>query len=192
MKPFTTTFFISILMLFIHVSCDLGLDIRDPYADRGVFELTVTNYFSEVRRIGGRDIIVTIMEDTTYRGNDAVFTHANGIIDVWISNDEDSVMARIIGGAEGTALLGEYPINEYDENSPVQSNIFYGMAETKLLGDTFTFFSENGLISIAMYSPNHRFRAIFYYRARVVSDIDDLDAPDSVRIDGSFNALIEK
>jgi hypothetical protein len=184
--------FIIVLILLNHLSCDLGLEIQDPYAARGVFDVTIREFTSEIRRVGGRDIIVVITKDTTYSGNDAVFSHSAGIIDVQLRNEEDSISVRLMGGAEGTALLGEYPIDEYEPNVSVQSNIFYGTAEAKLLGDMFTYFSENGSISIAMYLPNNRFRANFNFRTRVTSNQGNWEEPDSVRIIGAFNALIEK
>jgi len=192
MKSFLMLFFIACLLLCTNILCDLGLDIKDPLADRGAFDITMTNWYSEVRTVAGRPVTVKIRQDTVYGGDDVIYRYSGGVMDVVMKNEAYGVMLRFVGGIEGTALRGEYALIPYDGSAPVQQDKFYSSAETKSADRTMQYLSEEGTVSIAMYRPQKRLGANFKFRARALSEGGNEAKPDSVTFIGGFNAMFQK
>lgn len=191
MKSMLTIFFMLIVLGFPHISCDLGLEIKDPLADRGAFDVTITEWRSEVRIIAGRERIVKTFKDSVYVGEDVLYTYSNGVINAFMKNEEFGMTLRLIGGVEGHALRGEYDVVEYDGQAPAQENKFYGAAETESEEGTVSYLSEEGILSIAMYRPQQRLGANFKFRAHVTSGEENTNVPDSVTFKGAFNAMFQ-
>jgi hypothetical protein len=197
MRSFLTLLFIIPVLLLIYLSCDLGLEIQDPLAEAGAFNVTITNWYSEVRTVAGRPVTVKIRQDTMYSDTDSedvIYSYSGGVMDILMKNDEYGMKLRFLGGIEGTALRGEYTIIPYDGNAPVQQNQFYSTAETRSVDGTVIYFSdsETGTVSIAMYRPNKRLGANFKFRARATSEMGNGAQPDSVTFIGGFNAMFQK
>jgi hypothetical protein len=184
-------------LMLVLVSCDMGIEVDDPFENEGLFEITVREYSHEIRIVGGRELIRVIVRDTTFTGEDASLEHESGQMNIRLHSDE--ITSILLAGIEGKDLLGLYDIIPYEENMQLQQNKFAVLSERVASSasnaanmETTTYYSEYGWLQVYMYYPGKRLRAGFNFRANVESSLEEgtqEELPDSVRIIGSFNAI---
>jgi hypothetical protein len=194
--------FLAIGLLTFFLSCDMGVEVDDPFANEGIFELTVKHYLHETRVVAGRELIRIYSIDTTFTGNEATLRHSDGTMDITLQSND--VLLEFVGGVTGTVLQGVYDIINYDENLVVQQDKFFGKTDWIFdAGDNangvsrISYSSKNGRFQIFMYRPGKRLRANFDFSARVnLSDeqfeLVGFQTPDSVKVIGAFNAILKK
>jgi hypothetical protein len=184
-------------LVLLLLSCDMGIEVDDPFENEGIFEITVREYSHEIRIVGGRELVRVIVRDTTFTGENASLEHESGKMNIRLHSNE--ITSSLMAGVEGKDLLGLYDIIPFEEDMRLQQNKFAVVSERVVTSDsngtnpeTTTYYSEYGWLQVYMYYPGKRLRAGFNFRANVESSLDEgtqEELPDSVRIIGSFNAI---
>lgn len=180
----------------------MGVEVYDPFEKEGIFEITIREYRHEIRIVAGREIIRNIVSETIFTGEEAFLTYSSGQMVIDVKNDD--VTMKVIGVVDGNRLLGLYDVVSFDESSSIPKDKFVVKSErhTDMVGgelpdsEVVLYESEKGWIQVYMYNPGKRLRAGFNYRARVIFSTDGMkqlvsEAPDSVVMVGSFNAILE-